>query len=286
MAGIVPAGTAQRQPPDAAAAGAFPCRPGRCAGSLGADMKLDYVISDIHLGAVPPDTERSFRRLLEHVGAEARSLLLPGDLFDFWFEWGDVVPGRHFRVLASLADLVDAGVPVTLVGGNHDAWGGRFLREEVGLDVRDGPIRVELGGHPTLVAHGDGVGSGDRKYLALKAFIRSGAATGAFRALHPELGMRLARRVSSTEGKAGTTDAATRGRAAYIRAWALGQLEADPSLELVVCGHAHVPELTAAGPGRWYFNAGDWVNHRSYGVVPHGAAPELRSWERDPPAKP
>src|SRR6185503_15626955 len=89
--------------------------------------KPDFIASDVHLGPTTPDRERSFLGFLEHIGAQAATLLINGDLFDFWFEYGSVVPGKHFRVLAALADLVESGVPVTLMGGNHDAWGGKFL---------------------------------------------------------------------------------------------------------------------------------------------------------------
>ncbi len=240
-------------------------------------MGTDYVVSDVHLGAVPDATERAFVAFLRSLPGRARSLLVAGDLFDFWFEWGDVVPSRHFRTLAALADLADAGVPVTMIGGNHDAWGGRFLRERVGLDFRDGPIRLRLGGRAALVAHGDGVGGGDLKYRTLKAAIRSRGAIAAFRALHPELGLRLARAVSSTEAKGPAGGGV--GRAAYIRAWAEARLAEESELSLVVCGHAHRAEITEVAPGRHYVNAGDWLREAAYVTVPDGAAPALRRWE-------
>lgn len=242
-------------------------------------QRPDYIASDVHLGAVPRETETAFIGFLEHVGAGGRSLLLAGDLFDFWFEYGPVIPGKHFRVLAALRALVDAGVPVTMVGGNHDAWGGRFLREEVGIAFHAGMLRMEIGGRAALVTHGDGVGRGDLKYRALKAVLRSRGAILAFRALHPELGVRLARAVSSTEGKAERDDRA-KGRAAYIAEWARARLREDPALGLVVCGHAHVPAVEEVAPGRYYLNAGDWLRHDSYITVPTGGAPALHRWRR------
>ena len=242
-------------------------------------MRTDFITSDVHLGAVPRSTERSFLRFLEHVGAEGRSLLIAGDLFDFWFEYGPVVPGRHFRVLAGLSALVDADVPVTMVGGNHDAWGGRFLREEVGIAFHEGPIRMELADRPALVAHGDGLGTGDLKYRALKAVIRSRAAVAAFRALHPELGVRLARAVSATEDKAGRGDAeAARGRGRFLRDWAARRLVEEPALRWVVCGHAHLPAVEEIEPGRYYLNAGDWLGHDSYIRFTPTGEPELHRW--------
>lgn len=239
--------------------------------------RAQYIASDVHLGAVPDSTERRFIRFLEHVGAEGRSLLLNGDVFDFWFEYGDVIPGKHFRTLAALADLIDSGVPVVLVGGNHDAWGGRFLTEEVGLEVIDGLYRTSFGGRPALVAHGDGLGRGDLKYRLLKATLRSRPAVLGFRALHPELGMRIARGVSATESR-GMEESAVRGRAAFLRHWAGERLAQEPDLAWVVCGHAHTPELLEVEPGRYYLNAGDWISHFTYITIDADAVPALRTW--------
>jgi UDP-2,3-diacylglucosamine hydrolase len=239
--------------------------------------KPEYIVSDIHLGGVPEATERAFLRFLEHVGAEGRRLIIPGDLFDFWFEYGEIIHGRHFRTLAALADLVDAGMEVILTGGNHDAWGGRFLEEHVGVAFHAGMVRTEIAGRPALLAHGDGVGRGDLRYRALKGLIRSRPLIWGFRALHPELGLRLAQRVSSTETKA-DGDAGAGGRARYIEEWASATLRAEPALSWVVCGHAHLPALTEVEPGRYYLNAGDWVTRRSYITIDAAGVPALREW--------
>src|SRR5688572_5055615 len=144
------------------------------------------IVSDIHLGAVPSGTERAFRAFLAHVAEHSSGLLINGDLFDFWFEYRSVVLREHYRVLASLADVVERGLKVWFVGGNHDAWGGSFLREEVGVELVVGPVEMQLAGRRTLVAHGDGVGKGDFKYRAMKACIRHPAVVGMFRQLHPD----------------------------------------------------------------------------------------------------
>lgn len=247
--------------------------------------KPDYITSDVHLGAVPERTERAFLRFLEHVGSAAGRLLIPGDLFDFWFEYGEVIPGRHFRVLAALRDLVEAGVPVTLLGGNHDAWGGRFLEEQVGVSFHADRVRTDIAGRPALIAHGDGLGRGDLRYRALKAVLRSRPTVWAFRALHPELGLRIARKVSTTEAKA-EDDPATKGRARFIEEWARDALAADPSLGWVVCGHAHLPAVVEVEPGRHYLNAGDWITHSTYITVDAEGTPTLRRWAGGPAAAP
>lgn len=240
------------------------------------------IVSDIHLGAVPERTERAFRRFLEREASGAAGLLINGDLFDFWFEYRTVVPSKHYRVLAALAAVVEAGVPIWFVGGNHDAWGGSFLEQEVGVRVMTGPVIMELAGRRTLVAHGDGVGEGDLGYRVLKRVIRHPVTVGAFRFLHPDWGAWIAARVSSTEDKAEPSDSTALSRARPIRLWAREQLLRDPSLQLVVAGHAHMPEMEEVSPGRFYVNSGDWVRHSTYVVLPpDGSPPSLRSWPTD-----
>jgi UDP-2,3-diacylglucosamine hydrolase len=240
-----------------------------------------FIASDVHLGVVPVETERSFVDFLDHVGRNGSELLLAGDLFDFWFEYGDVIPGAHFRTLAAIARLVDAGIKVSFAGGNHDAWGGRFLREHVGMIVHDRPFHMDFPGGRALIAHGDGLGKGDLGYRVLKTVIRSRAAVWGFRVLHPELGMRLARRVSSTEAKP-DEQVMLEGRSAFLEDWARQQMAADPSLKWVVCGHSHLPALVEVETGRFYCNAGDWLTHFTYIEIPADGVPALRTWPKDP----
>jgi UDP-2,3-diacylglucosamine hydrolase len=241
-----------------------------------------YIVSDTHLGAVPRSTETTFRRFLSHVRDHASGLLIGGDLFDFWFEYRTVIHSRHYRVLASLADLVDDGVPVWFVGGNHDWWGGEFLEKEVGITVLEGPVELRIGSRRALVAHGDGVGRGDIGYRALRWVLRNRGTVWAFRQLHPDWGSRIAELVSSTEEKTGHDPDQQRGRAEFVRAWAAQQMMNAPALDLVIAGHVHVPEVSELFAGRFYVNPGDWINHFSYVTVPAGAEPpSLHRWNTE-----
>ena len=237
-----------------------------------------YVVSDIHLGGVPAATERRFRAFLEHVADHSTELVINGDLFDFWFEYRSVVLSEHYRVLAALADLRDAGVTIRFVGGNHDAWGGRFLRDEIGIELLPERAYLTLVGHRTLVVHGDGLGRGDVGYRVLRTVIRHPLSIRAFRMLHPDLGSRIARGVSSTEGKHGTPEMANARRAAALEEWARDEMAQRPELDLVLAGHTHTPVVREVGQGRFYVNTGDWINHFSYLILRPGDPPDLRTW--------
>jgi UDP-2,3-diacylglucosamine hydrolase len=237
-----------------------------------------HIASDVHLGAAPPEKEAAFLSWLAHSAGVASEVVLNGDLFDFWFEYRSGVPRGHDRVLAVLREMVAAGVPVTLMGGNHDWWGGRFLREEVGVEFLQEPVVRTYVGLTTFLAHGDGLGRGDLRYRALRLLLRGHATRLAFGLLDPDLGGRVARRVSKTRERWGEATTDDRARAAALAAWAEAKLASCPELDLVVLGHTHIPCLDEPAPRRWYLNAGDWVVHSTYARLAEGAAPALLTW--------
>ena len=232
-----------------------------------------YVISDVHLGHAPESVERALLSFLRALPGRAGSLLINGDLFEFWFEWKTVVPRSGVRVLGTLMDLRDAGVPMTMLAGNHDCWGGDVLRE-AGLDFMLGPLEGDVGGWRAHVEHGDGLREKeDRGYRALRHVLRNRLAIRAFGGiLHPDFASRLAMGSSHTSR---THTARDEGRG--LRAVASSMLDGPREPELVIFGHSHVPTLERL-PGGVYANAGSWLNQPSYLVV----TPEdisLRSWD-------
>ena len=236
-----------------------------------------YLASDAHLGAAPPSMAMAFHRWLEHAGERAGLIFLNGDLFDFWFEWGSVVPRGHSRVLGTLARISDAGVPIHLMGGNHDWWGGRYLTEEIGLILHKDQVRISLAGHRCLIAHGDGLGGGDLGYRMLKQVLHSGLTRRAFRWIHPDIATAIARRVSRTDPDR-MDIAKSKSRAAALERWAQERLMDDEELDQVILGHCHIPERIEMAPGRFYLNAGDWLTHATYVVLEEGSAPVLERW--------
>jgi len=233
-----------------------------------------YIFSDAHLGAGAARDDRALAAFLRHLRGRAGSLLINGDLFDFWFEWRHVMPRGHVRVLGALAELRDAGLPVHMLGGNHDCWGGEILAGDVGIDFRLGALDTAVGGWRAHVEHGDGLRLvEDRAYRRLRSVLRNRLAIGAFRWLHPDWASRLA---------TGSSDASRIHRArdggAGLRAIAHERLAADARLELVVFGHSHVPTLDRAPGGGVYANPGAWLDSRRYLVVTPERI-EMRQWQ-------
>ena len=233
-----------------------------------------YIIGDTHLGVGPPELERHLVAFLRHLPGQAKSLVINGDLFDFWFEWKTVIPRDHFRALAALADLRDTGIDVLMVAGNHDCWGGDFLSREVGVRYQLGAWEGSVAGWRTRIDHGDGLRAReDRKYRALRRVLRHPLSMRAFRWLHPDWGTRLARGSSTASRTYRARDAG-----AGLRTVAHATLEANPQLDLLVFGHSHVPALECLARGSVYANAGSWLDAPTYlAVTPERI--ELRSWD-------
>ncbi len=236
-----------------------------------------YIVSDLHLGTATPDVERLFLAFLHALPGRAESLLINGDLFDFWFEWKTVIPRGSFRVLAALAELRERGVEIVWVAGNHDCWGGDVLQRDVGVTYHVGAWDGSIAGWRTHVDHGDGLREvEDRRYRLLRRLLRHPAAIRAFRMLHPDWATRLA-----TGSSAASREHRARDGGAGLRAVAQAHLDAAPSLDLLVYGHSHVAALERARTGGVFANAGSWLDQPTYLRVTESHI-ELRRWRSSP----
>ncbi len=254
--------------------------------SSGHVLKPVLIISDVHLGAVPPHTERELWRFLEHAATHASGLLINGDLFDVMIATAHFAPRQHVRTLGKLADLVDSGVPVWFVGGNHDAleYHGDLLRADIGIQLLTEPAHLQLGRFRTLVIHGDGVHEHRLDYQKRHPMLRSRW----FRwltshLLHIDWLFDVVARSSATPKLVSRHDrgdvAGATPAAALLETWAQDQLRADATVDLVLAGHSHVPAWKEIEPGRYYVNTGDWISHMTYGLLPSdGGAPVVLHW--------
>jgi UDP-2,3-diacylglucosamine hydrolase len=101
---------------------------------VSAEKKI-YFISDFHLGA--PNYELSLERekkivsFLESIRKSAAAIFIVGDMFDFWYEYKNVVPKGYVRLLGKLAEITDNGIPIHFFVGNHDMWMHEYFQKEL-----------------------------------------------------------------------------------------------------------------------------------------------------------
>ena len=153
-------------------------------------MKNVYFLSDAHLGsraiAHSRTQERRLVSFLDSIKNRAAAVYLLGDMFDFWYEFKLVVPKGYTRFLGKIIRVDRYGeVEVHFFIGNHDIWCGDYLEKECGVTIHREPLTCEIYGKEFFLAHGDGLGDGDRKFKLLRTMFHSKTLQRMFSMLHP-----------------------------------------------------------------------------------------------------
>ena len=230
--------------------------------------EIVYFLSDAHFRSKDSAGERRklarFRTFLERIEG-AQHLYVLGDLFDFWFEYGRVIPKGYLEVLRPLRRLRDSGTRITLIGGNHDYWLGPFFTEELGAELALDGLRAEHQGRRLLMVHGDDLLNGDRGYKLLKTVIRNPVFVGAARLLHPDFTYWAADLLSAGSRKLGE---AGHQKIKPERSLRLKPL-LDESVDILLFGHLHMAFHQLHE--NWEMVClGDWIDLFSYGELKEG----------------
>lgn len=224
-----------------------------------------YFIADVHLAMEDTLPEIRKRERLIHfmkdIRDDASELYILGDLFDFWFEWYHVVPGYYFSILHHLRMLVDSGVKVTLLAGNHDFYFRDYIQNQVGLHTCTDGLDITRGGKRFYLAHGDGLGRKDTGYKILKKVIRNPLSVFLFKTLlSADVGMALARRVSKTSRRKKSIDRSTWMEEYYME---FAQKQWQQGFDYVLLGHIHFPQRIVRNRHELVC-PGDFITHFSY----------------------
>jgi len=228
-----------------------------------------FFASDFHLGA--PDFQSSRERQariitwLDFIADEAAAIFLVGDIFDFWFEYKQVIPKGQLPFLARLSQLRDRGIPILFFTGNHDLWMRDYFTQELGIPVYTHPIEIQVEGKKILVGHGDGLGPGDPTYKVLKKVFTSPIAQWLFRWTHPDIGISLARAWSGKSRITNSSKDEQRFLGADEWLWAYcKEVEQSAPHDYYIFGHRHLPLQLPVGQSATYFNLGEWVSQNTY----------------------
>ncbi|MBN1951310.1 MAG: UDP-2,3-diacylglucosamine diphosphatase [Bacteroidales bacterium] len=234
-------------------------------------QKKIYFISDVHLGLYPEEKSRQREKLLvtwiDSVKDTMEELYLMGDIFDFWHEYKHVIPKGFTRFLGRLAELSDRGVRISFFSGNHDTWAYSYFREELGIRIYHKPIEKEIYGKKFLLAHGDGLGPGDKSYKILKWIFRNRPLQYLFARLHPNFALWLGKTwsKSSRYAKGIVAEEFLGEDKEFQFLYAKDKLR-EGHIDYFIFGHRHIPVDIEIAENTRVINLGDWIYSFTYGV--------------------
>ena len=240
-----------------------------------------YFISDIHLmlnrTIEEEKREQALFGFLDHVRYTGGTLIINGDLFDFYFEYKDVIPKVYMPLYYQILKLRESGVKVHYVLGNHDYWVMDFINNTLFDKVYSDDVKIKIGDKNFYITHGDGFLSWDRSYRVLKKIIRSRLFIWFYRSLHPRIGYSFANWVSKKGDHYLHTKEYNKKILEEMK------IQAQPYFEqgcdYFISGHYHQAKEVEM-ENRKLLILGDWLSFFSYGKF-DGVNLKLRFWNKD-----
>ena len=211
-----------------------------------------YFISDAHLGSRALTSmrtrERRLVKFLDSIKHKASAVYMLGDIFDFWFEYHNVVPKGYTRFLGKLSELSDQGIELHFYVGNHDMWAFDYLHHECGMTIHPEPEELLLpcvdgSSQVAFIGHGDGLGDKDRKFLFLRSMFHNPLLQRLFACIHPSwsvgFGLEWAKRSRLKHEAEGAPRYLGEQQEPLIQ-YSKQYLEKHPDINYFIYGHRHI----------------------------------------------
>ena len=219
------------------------------------------VISDIHLATHACKADNVLKYLKS---IHPSILVLNGDIIDSWRFSRSYFPKAHLKVVRQLIKMMEKGINVFYISGNHDEFLRKFNHTEIGNLRIMNQLMLELDGQKTWIFHGDIF---DHIIHRAKWLAKTGAATYGLltvinkllNAVIVKVGFRKITIYDSIKKKLVKEKTPLNRFESMVT-----QLAAERGCQTVICGHTHVPRekhvLLDKGMVH-YINCGDWVDH-------------------------
>ncbi len=236
------------------------------------ENKNIYFASDFHLGSdgVFSSKEREMKivRWLDSIKEDAGDLYLMGDIFDYWFEYAEVIPRGFTLFLGKLHSLALSGINIYIFTGNHDKWFFDYLEEEIGATIYRKPIVKAIGGKKFYLAHGDVLGSVSFWDKLVNSIFENKFLQWMFARIHPNTGIRIMKYFSNLSRNSHSEyDKLFIPEREYLLGYAEEYSKKDDSIHYFVFGHRHIPIIyPLSNKFSSMVNLGDWIEHFTYGV--------------------
>lgn len=231
--------------------------------------KSYYFVSDLHFGLLSDEEEKkrelSFVGFLNSIKEDAIELYILGDLFDYWFEYKRVIQKGYHRTFTALEDLVNCGIKVHYLIGNHDFMHVDFFQKYLGVQIYEKDIQTTIENKKFYLSHGDGLVKNDYGYLVIKKLFRNKFNQKLYSLIHPNFGIKIASGTSKTSRD--YTGQKNYGEDDGMMELAKSKI--DQGFDYVLLGHSHKKQFKEYKNG-YYINLGTWLDEALYGKYSEG----------------
>jgi len=222
------------------------------------------LISDLHLEEKRPDITRAFLHFLATRARQAEALYILGDFFEVWIGDDGMTPFQH-EIAGALRELSEAGTRIYLMHGNRDFLIGKAFCREAGCTLLSDPHKVQMGGEPVLLMHGDSLCTLDVGYMKLRRWLRNPLSLLILRNLPLSTRQKLARKLRN-ESRAQTRMKAS--EIVDVTPQEVAKVMAAHGVRTLIHGHTHRPavhNLEVNGQPARRIVLGDW-DHQGWAL--------------------
>ena len=235
-------------------------------------IKKVYFASDFHLGFDATMSSKEREIIIVHwlteIEDNAEEIYLLGDIFDFWFDYKEVVPKGYALLLGKLKQLRLKGIPIYFFTGNHDMWVFDYFENELDIITYRKPQIKIIKGKKFYLAHGDGLGAIRIRDKMMKKTFANPILQWLFARVHPNTGLSIMKYFSRlSRFSHGEYENNFNHENEFLLTYSEAQLKNHDDIDFFVYGHRHIPiKLTMLNSKTEFINLGDWISHFSYGV--------------------
>ena len=240
-----------------------------------------YFISDVHLmdqlSESETNNQKPLYRFLDHIKHTGGTLFINGDLFDFYFEYKDVIPKGYFPIYNQLYTLKNSGIEIHYILGNHDYWVMDFMKKHLTTQTYENDVTLELNGKKFYISHGDGYLSWDHGYRLLKRIIHSRLFIWSYSWIHPNISFKIASWISKRGKHYDHSD--EYNQRVLDEMTELAREKVRQGFDYLVLGHYHQAIDQSVESGKLII-LGDWLTFFTYGYF-DGTDLTLKKWSEN-----
>ena len=223
------------------------------------------LISDLHLTPDRQDIAQAFFDFLHKTASGADRLYILGDFFEYWLG-DDTMDAFALQVAAALRNTSRYGTRVFLLHGNRDFLIGEAFCRQANCTLIPDPTKIELGGQPVLLMHGDTLCTDDVRYLRYRRIVRNSLVQKLFLASPAVLRRSVAR---SLRRNSSSAHSRTERPVFYDVTSQAVDAAMGTEIRLLIHGHVHRAATYDLNGGRQRLVLGDWDKEGWYILHSH-----------------